>query len=83
MALLICERCGHTGKGRKHAPGSFLIEIVLWVAFCVPGLIYTIWRHHAALRVCDACSRGEDVGTLLPLDSPRGQRLLRQYENDD
>lgn len=74
--LAICERCGQMGKGRNVAPGSFLIEAILWIAFCVPGMIYSAWRVKAARRQCEACGSPE----LVPLDSPRGAMLARSYQ---
>lgn len=62
------------GVGKKETPGSFLIEVILWVAFCVPGLIYSVWRITSAKQVCASCK-----GELVPLDSPRGRHLWQTY----
>lgn len=72
--LAICEKCGHTGKGVKQAPGSFAVELVLWVFFCLPGLVYSVWRMASVKRVCAACK-----GDLVAIESPRGQLLWRTY----
>lgn len=48
------------------------VEIILWLCFIVPGLIYSIWRmssYHAACPVCGS-------STLVPLNSPNGQKIL-------
>jgi hypothetical protein len=74
--LEICERCGQTGTGKRVAPGSFAVEVVLWLLFCAPGLVYTTWRIFSARRLCGACA-----GELVPLESPRGQMLAQQYRN--
>lgn len=74
--MLICETCGCiVDRPVTITKGSFWIEIVLWFFFLVPGLIYTIWRLTTRYHACPAC-RG---GSLLPLGSPRGKILSREY----
>lgn len=61
-----CATCGHVGKGLTKTRGMLLIEIVLWLCFLVPGLIYSIWRQGSKHKVCASCG----ASTLVPLDSP-------------
>lgn len=68
-----CKSCGTFGKTKRHMPGSILIEIVLWFAFLIPGIIYTLWRHNASKQVCRVCN-SKDV---IPKDSPIAQQQLR------
>jgi hypothetical protein len=68
----VCTTCGHHGKPAKRTPGSFLIEVVLWLCFLVPGLIYSLWRLSARHEVCAGCG----ARTLVPANSPVGQRVL-------
>lgn len=70
-----CRNCGSIAKPRKHTPGSFLIEIVLWCCFLVPGVIYSLWRLSARREVCAKCG----AGNLIPPDSPNAQ-IGRQPE---
>jgi hypothetical protein len=73
---LICTTCGtQTRSPKSHTKGSILIEIVLWFALIVPGLIYSLWRLTTRQRVCPACGSA----ALIPLDTPAGQKLLQQY----
>jgi len=72
--LAICERCGLAGTGKKETPGSFFVELLLWLFFCLPGIIYTAWRLTSSKRVCAACK-----GELVPINSPRGQMLWQSY----
>ena len=74
MASMICPRCGSHGPEKVVTPGSFLIELALWLFFLLPGLIYSIWRLTARKKVCSSC--GADG--LIPVDTPRGQQLLRE-----
>lgn len=64
--MLYCATCGHKGRGKMHTRGSLAIEIVLWLSFLVPGVIYTLWRHGSKRRVCAKCG----AATLIPLNSP-------------
>ena len=51
----ICEKCYDMNNGIKHTKGSFFIEIVLWLCFFVPGVIYSIWRLSTRGKVCKIC----------------------------
>lgn len=67
----ICKDCGHVGPLTSFTPGSRWIELILWLLFLVPGLIYSVWRLSARRDACAKCG-----GTaLVPLDSPIGRRL--------
>jgi hypothetical protein len=74
--ILICSACGTTGKPKSETPGSILIEIILWLCFIVPGLIYSIWRHTKRHDVCRSCGAAQ----LLPVDSPAGRSLAEKYK---
>ncbi len=71
---MICSTCGQTGGLKTETPGSFLIELVLWLFFLLPGLIYSIWRISARKQVCASCGGA----AMIPLNSPRGQQLQRE-----
>jgi|SRR5690554_3070057 len=65
----ICTNCGYEGKAKFKTKGSFLIEIVLWLFFIIPGLIYSLWRMSASkMMVCPEC---DNINTMIPADSPR------------
>jgi hypothetical protein len=65
-ARMFCTSCGHEGPGKTRTRGSILIEIILWLCFLIPGLIYTVWRHASRHKVCGSCGSG----TLIKPDSP-------------
>lgn len=69
--MMVCTQCGCTGS-ESHTKGSFLIELVLWLFMCVPGLVYSIWRLTTRGQVCSACKSDR----LVPANSPVGQSLL-------
>lgn len=72
---MICAACGSTGIPKTDTPGSFLIELLLWCFFLLPGLIYSIWRIASRKKVCPLCKSAE----MIPLDSPRGRKLDQDY----
>lgn len=62
VGRLHCPSCGHISKPILRQPGSGNVEIVLWLLFLVPGMIYTGWRSSAEkLKVCPKCN---EVGML-------------------
>lgn len=69
-----CKVCGYVGATKRHMPGSIFIEIILWLCFIIPGLIYTIWRHSASKQVCKSCGSKE----IIPTDSPIAKQHLAQ-----
>lgn len=71
MQPMICATCETVDKPKLITRGSILIELVLWCAFLLPGLIYSIWRHTTRYRGCRACGSS----ALVPLDSPVGRRM--------
>lgn len=72
---MICASCGSTGS-KTETPGSFLIELLLWICFLIPGLIYSIWRLSARKPVCPSCGGSG----MIPLNSPRGQKLRQEMQ---
>lgn len=72
-----CMRCGTEGPPKTRTNGSILIEIVLWLMFLVPGIIYSIWRLTTRRRVCAACGSEQ----LVPIGSP-GAVAHRKQLND-
>lgn len=68
---LLCATCLTVGSPKTVARGSFWIEVVLWLCFLVPGLLYSIWRLTTKHKACAACGGTQ----LVPLDSPMAGRL--------
>jgi hypothetical protein len=69
---MICRNCGHQGKPKRITKGSILIEIILWIFFIVPGVIYSLWRLTTRSLACPHCRQQ----TMIPIDSPIGRELL-------
>lgn len=71
----ICQHCGSTGTPRTVTRGSFLLEVLLWLTFLVPGILYSLWRLSTRQPVCRQCGASH----MVPLHSPRGQKLLAEF----
>lgn len=69
---MVCRNCGTVSVPKEKNKGSGMIELILWICFIIPGVIYSCWRVAGRYKACPAC------GSLLlvPQDSPEGQRLL-------
>ncbi|HEU0080601.1 MAG TPA: hypothetical protein VFQ72_01060 [Candidatus Paceibacterota bacterium] len=70
--ILICTQCGHVGKPVYATKGSFGIEMLLWLFFLVPGLIYSIWRLSSKTNVCEQCKSP----SLIPVTSPNAKSIF-------
>jgi hypothetical protein len=69
---LLCPNCLTQSKPQTKIKGSILIELILWLCFIIPGLIYSIWRSGSRFKVCPSCK----APNMIPLDSPRAKQLL-------
>jgi hypothetical protein len=70
----ICTRCYQVSEAKPKVQGSFLIEVILWLAFIIPGIIYSVWRMTTKRIVCPACNSAE----MVPTDTVRGKVLLEE-----
>ena len=68
---LACLKCGHVGEPASYTPGSMAIEVVLWLCFLLPGLVYSLWRLSARRPACACCGSLE----MVPVNSPTGRAL--------
>ena len=74
MPEVVCTSCGYVGEPKTITKGSIAIEIVLWLCFLVPGLVYSIWRLSSRHDGCPSYGQG----TLIPVNSPMAQKFLRE-----
>lgn len=72
---LICPHCGTRGSPATHTRGSTGIELVLWLCFIIPGLIYSMWRLGSKQPVCPSCRQPG----MLAVTTPRGRELVQQF----
>ena len=70
---MACLKCGMVGPTKIETRGYFMVELVLWLCFLLPGLIYSVWRVSSRRIVCPSCGSAE----LVPPDSPAAKKMLR------
>jgi hypothetical protein len=76
---LVCTQCGYVGKPKRAIKGNGFIEIILWLCFLIPGLIYSIWRSSSRYKVCPKCGNT----SLIPTDSPRAKTIMSETMTND
>jgi len=76
MSISICAHCGFQGKPVSQTKGSIWIEIILWLFFILPGVIYSIWRLSTRAKVCPKCKQPN----MIPLDTPQGKKLADSFK---
>lgn len=70
----VCMECGSVVCPVKVTPGSFGTEIILWIFFIIPGILYSIWRMTAKDEICPVCKSDK----FLPVNSPKAQAVIKQ-----
>ena len=63
---MYCPSCGSVGVPTTRTKGSFWIEVILWLCFLVPGLIYSVWRLTTKERVCPKCGAPNMIPAVAP-----------------
>lgn len=63
---MYCTTCGHEGPAKTVTRGSIAVEIILWICFLLPGLVYSVWRLSSKYKACTSCGSR----TLVPTGSP-------------
>lgn len=73
---LICTTCGaQTDMPQSKTRGSVVIEVVLWFALIIPGLLYSLWRQSTRQKVCPTCGNA----TLIVANTPDGRKLAERF----
>lgn len=73
--LMICPNCGTRSEAKIILKGSTTIEVVLWLCYILPGLIYSIWRRSPKQLGCPSCGQ---IG-MINVNSPQGRILVEKY----
>ncbi|MDD2915614.1 MAG: hypothetical protein PHP70_09875 [Gallionella sp.] len=76
MSDIVCTSCGYVGEPNAITKGSIWIEVVLWLCFLIPGLIYSMWRMSMSSQqnVCPSCGQT----ALIPAESPIGKKFISE-----
>ena len=72
----LCTACGSQVRPRTATRGSFGIELILWLCFLIPGLIYSIWRLSNRYYACPVCRSP----SIIPLGTPAANAILARCE---
>lgn len=59
-----CITCGSKTKNPKMK-GTGWIELVLWLCYMFPGLIYTLWRRTCDPTICPICNHDSLIPDAL------------------
>lgn len=70
----LCTNCGFVGYSKRITKGSFIMEVVLWMLFLVPGIFYTVWRVASRYEACPKCA----AGNMIPTDSPVALKMVQE-----
>src|SRR3989442_11493861 len=66
-----CANCGSVAEPQRFVPGSFVVEVILWICGLLPGVIYSSLRRTKGYYGCPRCK----APNMLPLDSPKALEL--------
>jgi hypothetical protein len=58
---MMCTDCNRTAEADTVLEGSDGLEMLGWLCFAVPGLLYCWWRHALRIKVCAFCGSGDLV----------------------
>jgi len=70
----LCTQCGTVGFMKQYTKGSMLTEIVLWLFFLLPGLIYSLWRATTNYWGCPQCASPN----VIRINSPNAQKFFTE-----
>jgi hypothetical protein len=62
----ICLVCGCQRVPVMVRRGHVIIEILLWLCYLLPGVVYTLWRTLRRHEVCPNCRNPSMVKTTSP-----------------
>lgn len=71
---MICQNCGSRGEPKTITKGSIGMEIILWICFLIPGLIYSIWRLTSKYKGCPSCGQPN----MINVNTPNGRLLAER-----
>jgi hypothetical protein len=78
---MMCTECFRTAEAGTVLEGSDIVEMIAWVCFGVPGLLYCWWRHALRIKVCPVCGSSELVREARAAAARSLPRALPAAEN--
>lgn|GEM_PF-941358 len=52
---ICCPNCNFKGVVKKSMRGSSGVELLLWICFILPGMLYSTWRLTTSSVKCPQC----------------------------
>lgn len=97
MFEMVCTRCGSISRPKKNTPGSFLVELLLFLmviaslllspifGFIVPIFIIVLFLLYGIWRLTarKKVCRVCFADSLIPIDSPVGEAMAVRKSNND
>ena len=68
---MFCTRCGSVCAPKVVTPGTFALELILWLFLLLPGLAYSLYRVSARHTACPICGEPR----MIPLTTPRARAM--------
>lgn len=75
----VCTQCGYVGISKSKHKGGCGVEVLLWLFFIIPGIIYSVWRASSKHQVCPMCGNS----SLIPVDSPRAKKIMDEFKSEE
>ncbi len=72
---MVCHDCGSQCDPAVKTRGSLLIEIIAWLLFLIPGIIYSLWRVSSRVNICPACGSER----IVPINTPIGKKIMETH----
>jgi len=69
----VCMECGCQREPIMAKRGMLIIELLMWLLYILPGVIYSIWRRVRKQEVCPNCGTPSVVLT----SSSRAMKMMR------
>lgn len=70
--VAVCKNCEEIGQVTEKMPGNGWVEIVLYLFWIAPGIVYSVWRRKSKKQVCGSC--GSDQ--LVAAKTRAGQQII-------
>ncbi len=69
----VCADCGSTELPVEAKRGVGWIEVLLWLCYLIPGMIYSLWRRARSRLVCAYCGNP----SMVSIHSERARKMSR------
>ena len=74
-----CNSC-HNYSANALRKGNTLIEVVLYLFYIVPGIVYSIWRRNSPPNVCPLCTSANLIDASLAKEISTSSQISNRDE---